>query len=97
MENETAIPAPGTYRIGFEPLNSEVFVASYIHIVDGEYHNATEYDTMDGSGTLTIESSNEETIKGRFEFTAHSRNDDFEIDGTSQVVGDFKANRRIPL
>jgi|SRR5690625_686258 len=85
-------PGPGTYPIGFDPLNSNtVFFGIYTDIKDGDLINTDEYDTFNSEGTLTIETSNENRMKGSFEFTAHSRTDMGEVGKTIHVSGSFEA------
>ncbi len=72
LTEEISQPSAGTYKIGLDLANSDVFVASLIDIIDRENHVQKEYATMPGEGTLTIEVSNDKQVKGHFEFTAHT-------------------------
>lgn len=90
-------PTPGTYEIGFDPLDPDVFSASFINIEDSNFVDSVEYDTFDNGGTLTIETSTDEKVTGHFEFTANSRDDNFNSTGTIHVSGSFEALKRIPL
>ncbi|MFA7649340.1 MAG: hypothetical protein WCY06_03315, partial [Flavobacteriaceae bacterium] len=66
---------------------------------NGSFSNSVEYSTTYGNnannGTLTITSSTENTVKGSFECTAYRVDNNLNIVGTIQVVGDFTANKRI--
>ncbi len=88
-------PAPGTYEIGFDALDPNVFFGDFTDIPNGDFLGAVEYDTFEKGGTLTIETSTDEKVTGHFEFAADSRDDDFEIIGTVFITGNFEAlNRR---
>lgn len=88
-------PKPGTYTIGIS--SSADFFAVFTHIVDEDYVNAIEYSTFesDNSGTLTIESVSENTIKGKFELTAYEYDDKLDPIGDIEIKGQFTANQRI--
>lgn len=88
-------PKPGTYSIGLS--NKADFFAVFTHIVDEDYVNAIEYSTFesDNSGTLTIESVSENTIKGKFELTAYEYDDKLDPIGDIEIKGQFTANQRI--
>lgn len=92
---ELAQPKAGTYQIGFVPNSPDVFTASFIDIIDSENHVQKEYGTMPGEGTLTIEVSNENRVKGHFEFTAHSLDDMMNIEDQIIVKGKFDAVNRM--
>lgn len=95
MNQELSQPKPGTYKIGFVPNSTEVFAASFIDIIDSENHVQKEYGTMPGEGTLTIEVSNENQVKGHFEFTAHSLDDMMNVEDQVTVKGKFDAVNRM--
>src|SRR5699024_8503812 len=87
-------PEPGTYTVGLS--NKADFFAVFTHIVDEDYANATEYSTFesDNTGTLTIESATEKSIKGTFEFTTYEYDDVFKKVGNVLIKGEFTANQR---
>lgn len=92
-------PTPGTYSIGSSVGDAD-YSAIFLYFPDGfkEYSTTIFSDIIDGgenSGTLTITSSNENTVKGHFEFTAYREDDDLNIAGTIQVQGEFTANKRM--
>lgn len=89
-------PAPGTYVIGQGGNEVDDFSAIYTHIENEDFANAIEYDTLleENAGTLTIETSNENEVKGSFNFTAFKRDDDFNVTGQIQVNGSFTALKR---
>lgn len=95
MNQELSQPKPGTYKIGFTPNSTEVFAASFIDIIDSENHVQKEYGTMPGEGTLTIEVSTENQVKGHFEFTAHSLDDMMNVENQITVKGNFDAVNRM--
>lgn len=90
-------PSPGTYSIG-NTVNAD-YTVNFTHIPNGSFSNSVEYSTTYGNnannGTLTITSSTENTVKGSFECTAYRVDNNLNIIGTIQVVGDFTANKRI--
>lgn len=90
-------PGPGTYEIGSGPTDPAVFTANYSDVEDG-ISNATDYSTLFGDygGSLTITESNDNQVKGTFEFNAA----DFDLEndqvlGEITVSGEFIANQRI--
>jgi|SRR5690554_3091646 len=90
-------PLPGTHSIGGVLAD---YTAGFEYFPDpGNYFEYIEYSTIFGSnptsGTLTVTSSNENTVKGSFEFTAYRVDDNLNIVGTVQVSGEFTANKRI--
>ena len=91
-------PSPGTYSIG-DGINTG-FSGIFIDVVDGAFHLSEEYATLesDDFGTLTITSSNENNVKGHFEFTAllTDMDDSYNtvILKTIHVQGEFSANKR---
>lgn len=88
-------PGPGTYEIGFEANSSNVFLAIYTHIPDGNFMNSTEYSTLwGGGGTLTITTSNEDTVSGSFQFSAAEVDDELNVVGTVNITGEFTAKKR---
>ncbi|MGO3706353.1 MAG: hypothetical protein ACTJGD_00815 [Mesonia hippocampi] len=97
----TERPSPGTYTIG-SSTNAD-FSAGLTYIPDGDYINTIEYSTSlladlaepaENRGTLTITSSNEDTVKGHFECTAFRTDDELNIVGTIEISGEFTANKR---
>lgn len=102
-EENIEIPGPGTYTIGTFPQSD--YHGEFIHIVDEDFVNTSEYTTFfyggedgkeeDTSGVLTIHSSDGKTLKGSFEFTAHQLDDELNPQGSVTVKGDFTANKRI--
>jgi len=97
ITDEIEIPGPGTYTIGTFPHAD--FHANFTRIIDEDFVNATEYSTFfaeeEGSGTLTITSSDGKTMKGSFEFVAHEIDDDEVLIGSVTIKGEFTANKRI--
>lgn len=91
--DEVSQPKPGAYKIGMDPMNGhEIFLGTFTKILDGNVKNSKSYSSIDGDGTLIIEVSNENEVKGSFEFTAHPTEN-----GSSsaiQVSGDFHAFSR---
>ncbi len=97
-------PAPGSYDLGNDLFTNDGFVATY---TDGVGPNSTEYSPIlsalcpgvseDEGGTLIIESSNNDRIKGSFSF----KGSDFDFDdngncvvlGTVTVSGQFNATK----
>lgn len=90
---EVSQPKPGTYKIGANSMNDqEVFVGTFTKILDGNIKNSKRFSSVDGEGTLIITVSNENEVKGSFEFTARPKRN-----GSSsavQVSGDFRAAAR---
>lgn len=92
-ENVTR-PGIGTYSIG------GAVQADYVGIFtpyDGNPMSNIEYGTVnkDGdAGSLTITSSDENTVKGTFQFTADRHDDEMNVVGTINVSGEFTANKR---
>jgi len=94
-------PKPGTYTIG-SSTNAD-FSVDLTYIPDGDFINTVEYSTSlladlaepaENRGTLTITSSNEDTVKGHFECTAFRIDDDLNIVETIEISGEFTANKR---
>jgi len=90
-------PLPGIYTIG-NTVKSD-YKSIFTHIPNGSFSNSTEYSSIYGensnSGTLTITTSNEETVNGSFEFTAYRVDNNLNIVGTIEATGEFTANKRI--
>lgn len=88
-------PTPGTYEIGFETNSNSVFTAFYIDVPNGNLSESKEYTTLDENygGTLTIDSSDNDVVTGSFEFTAAHVDEDFNVIGEINVVGEFEALR----
>ena len=94
-------PDVGTYEIDG---NDTGFSAIFTHIPDGDFANVTEYadvlcrDEFGLGGTLTIETSSDELVTGRFQFTVA----DVDLDasgcvalGSIDVEGEFTARARL--
>jgi hypothetical protein len=93
--NSITQPGTGTYEIGFEANSSNVFLAIYTHIPNGDFMNSTEYSTLwGGAGTLTITTSNEDTVSGSFQFSATEVDDELNVVGTINITGEFTAKKR---
>ena len=97
---EVSQPSPGTYEIGFEANSNNVFYAIYTHIPNGNFMQAVEYSTINEGetsygGTLEIEESTNDLVKGSFQFTAASVDDNFNVIGEISVSGEFTAKKRI--
>jgi hypothetical protein len=90
-------PAPGTYQIGFEPNSTSVFTAIYTHIPNGDFTASEEYSTLteEYGGTLTITSSSDNTVEGSFNVILAKTDDNFNVTGEIEVVGEFTASRRM--
>lgn len=86
-------PEVGTYTIGAS--HKADFFATFVHIVGQNFTAAKEYSTLeDPSGTLTIQTSNSQSVIGDFDLTAFEYNDNFEIVGSVHIKGSFNANQR---
>lgn len=103
INSSTERPSAGTYTIG-SSVDAHYSVV-FLYFPDGPFsENTLEYSTTlfsdiqgggENRGTLTITSSNENTVKGHFEFTAYREDDELNIAGTIYVEGEFTANKRI--
>ncbi len=89
-------PTPGIYEIGF---GRSEFFSIYTDIesggvgAGGDYEYATLYEET--GGTLTIESSTDESVEGYFEFVAaHDEDDQGNPYGFVTVSGEFSATNQ---
>lgn len=91
MNEEIPQPKPGTYKIGLAPNSTDIFNASFTDIIDRENHVQKQYGSRGDAGTLTIEVSNENRVKGHFEFTAHEADALGDASAQITVKGKFDA------
>ncbi|WP_293011560.1 hypothetical protein [Mongoliibacter sp.] len=95
--SDVSRPSPGTYEIGFEPNSAAVFTAIYTHIPEGDFMASEEYSTLSEGygGTLTITSSSENRVEGSFNFSVAKTDDNFNVTGEIEVIGEFTASKRM--
>lgn len=98
-EGSVSRPSPGTYVIDRPGTGTPVYVGIYTDIETGglgagaDYEYATLYE--DTGGTLTIESSSEESVEGHFEFVAaHDADEQGNAFGFVTVSGEFSATNQ---
>lgn len=94
VDEDVTRPGTGTYSIGGAVLADYAGVFSFY---DGNPMSSIEYGTeiKDGdAGSLTITSSDENTVKGTFQFTADRHDDEMNVVGTINASGEFTANKR---
>ena len=98
-EGSVSRPSPGSYVIGRPGTGSSVYVGIYTDIESGgvgagaDYEYATLYEET--GGTLTIESSNDESVEGHFEFVAaHDADEQGNPYGFVTVSGEFSATNQ---
>ena len=98
-EGSVSRPSPGSYVIGRPGTGSSVYVGIYTDIESGGVGAGAdyEYSTLheDTGGTLTIESSTDESVEGYFEFeAAHDADEQGNAYGFVTVSGEFSATNQ---
>lgn len=96
MYDGLEVPEPGTYSIG-GPLDADytvIFVDTRSQTADYAYKEYTIFGS-EPHGTLTVTSSSEKTVKGKFSVTVYFYDDDGVAKDQVELNGEFTANKRI--
>ena len=96
MYDGLEVPEPGTYSIG-SPLDADytvIFTDTRSQTAGYSYKEYTIFGS-EPHGTLTITSSSEKTVKGKFAVTVYYYDDDGMAVDEVELNGEFTANKRI--